>query len=572
MSPYLKWKTREVRIGSIAIGGNNPIRVQSMTTSNTQDVEATYSQIAQLQEAGCELVRVTVQGMKEAAACLQLKNMMVRRGIEIPLIADIHFFPPAALEVVSAVDKVRINPGNFAEPRASLKQKEYTDDQYQAGIRRIEDVFIPLIEQCKAGKKALRIGVNHGSLSDRILNRYGDTPEGMVESAFEYARICRAFDYHDLVFSMKSSHTQVMIRAYRHLVDRMMEENWDYPLHLGVTEAGEGEEGRIKSAIGMGTLLLEGIGDTIRFSLTEDPWHEIAPCKRLRDWVASERKVSRWIESPVKVRVPWPLHRDGSVILSLSKEELESSDLLSQLGFAQQQGKWIKTTGCVDGVLVQEFHPKIAELEALGLPVLTQSGSWEGVVWFNPTEERVARGKQELPLVREAVILHFSYKGLAYEDWILRAATEMGALLSDGLAAGICLEASCSPDQRRRISFSILQGCRLRSVKTEFISCPSCGRTLFHLQEVSKQIRERTSHLPGVKIAIMGCIVNGPGEMADADFGYVGSQPGKIDLYVGKERRERNIPMEEAVDRLIACIQKEGRWIEPSEATEQREI
>lgn len=560
-----KWKTREVRIGSVIIGGNHPIRIQSMTTSHTQNIEATYEQITKLQDVGCELVRITVQGMKEAAACYEIKNLMMQRGLMVPLIADIHFFPPAALEVISAVDKIRINPGNFADPRASLQSKEYSEAQYQAGIHRIEEVFIPLISRCKKEGKALRIGVNHGSLSDRILHRYGDTPEGMVESAFEYGRICRSLDYHDLVFSMKSSHTQVMIRAYRHLVDRMLVEGWDYPLHLGVTEAGEGQEGRIKSAIGIGTLLLDGIGDTIRFSLTEDPWYEIAPCQRLRDWIVDQSKSIRNVESPVKVRVPWPLHRDGSVILSLSKEELEYPDLLEQLGLEWKQGRWIKTVACVDAVLIQEIHPTIEHLQAVGVPVILAAESLSGVFWFRRDNHRVAHGKEILPSIHDAVILHFRYDQLDEEDLILRSAAEMGALLSEGLAQGICLDAPCSPQRRRMISFSILQGCRLRAVKTEYISCPSCGRTLFDLQEVSKQVREKTSHLPGVKIAIMGCIVNGPGEMADADFGYVGSQPGKIDLYVNKERRERNIPMTEAVDRLIMCIQQEGRWVPPDD-------
>lgn len=589
---------REVKIGSIGIGGGNPVRIQSMTTSNTRDVEATVLQIMRLADAGCEIARVTVQGIKEADACEQIKNTLLQKGYQIPLVADIHFYPPAALRVVDFVEKVRVNPGNFADKRASFKVIEYNDITYAEELVRIEEKFTPLVEKCKKLGRAMRIGTNHGSLSDRIMNRYGDTPAGMVESAFEFARICRKLDYHNFVFSMKSSNPKVMIQAYRLLESEMEKIGWDYPLHLGVTEAGEGEDGRVKSAMGIGTLLLEGIGDTIRVSLTEDAWFEIDPCMRLRDFAAGYSKAA--MGAPHTRIIRWPkdvaLHRDGSVILPVKEFTWQ------QLGCEIKQNQPTITRASVDGILSDQAN---AELSLMGIgvygattPILTISEAeqaervarfqvgqavtpyalkvtdeenWERVNQLHPRVLFLALQNDRLSTARRffkqlkldvPVILNFGYT-CSYEDFVIHASAECGALLCDGFGEGLCLETTLDPGKVRELSFNILQAARMRTTKTEFISCPSCGRTLFDLQDVSRRIRARTQHLPGVKLAIMGCIVNGPGEMADADFGYVGSRPGMIDLYVGKECVERNIDFAEADDRLVELIKAHGRWIEP---------
>lgn len=613
-----RWRTREVLVGKIGVGGENPIRIQSMTTSDTRDVEATIDQIIKLADHGCEIARVTVQGMKEADACEEIKNGLVKRGYEIPLVADIHFYPPAAMRVVDSVDKVRINPGNFVDRRATFRALEYTDESYAAEIAKIEEKFTPLVEKCKRLKRAMRIGTNHGSLSDRIMNRYGDTPQGMVESAIEFAHVCRQNDYHDFIFSMKASNPQVMIQAYRLLVARMIELGWDYPLHLGVTEAGEGEDGRIKSAMGIGSLLLDGLGDTIRVSLTEDPWYEIDPCKRLITFaehylekgVAPFEETGRSIDDITKRAVTLPkaptLHRDGSVIVRVSQEELENPNLFENLGYEVVAGRPKVTSKSVDALVLDgtnkgplegfgfSFINPLSLQEAASkkgsvsspLKILGSSNSQEVVyideeseknwdlireinpaaIFLRPKDNRLhfARYFFEWLKINEPsipVILNFSYT-CSREDLVIKAAAECGSLLADGLGEGLFIEAPCGIDFLRNLSLNILQSARLRTTKTEFISCPGCGRTLFNLQEVSKRIRERTSHLPGVKIAIMGCIVNGPGEMADADFGYVGSRPGKIDLYVGKECVERNIDFADADERLIDLIKAHGRWVD----------
>jgi len=547
-------KTREVRVGTVGVGGDNPIRIQSMTTSPTSDIKATVAQIVRLSDAGCEIARVTVQGKREALACEGIKNRLIQLGYTIPLVADIHFYPPAALLVAEFVDKVRINPGNFADRRATFKVLEYSDQTYAEELEKIAEKFIPLVDKCKRLKRALRIGVNHGSLSDRIMNRFGDTPLGMVESALEYAHICRAHDYHNFLFSMKSSNPKVMIATYRLLVERMDELGWDYPLHLGVTEAGEGEDGRIKSAMGTGALLLDGIGDTIRVSLTEDPWHEIDPCKRLIAF-ASEYKgdVIVPIREKRQVTLPSNLHRSGTVILRRTEVTMPKADIVVECDDPfdlNQQG----TQACV----VDSSDE--ADWETLKC----QSPS---MVFLRPRERRIETARRFFAWLKKwdlkwPVILNFTYE-CSYEDLIIRASSEMGSLLCDGLGEGIFIEGPYAPATLSDLSFNILQAARMRMVKTDFISCPSCGRTLFDLQMVTKRIRERTAHLPGVKIAIMGCIVNGPGEMADADFGYVGSKPGKIDLYVGRECVERNIDFDDADDRLVELIKAHGLWQEP---------
>lgn len=620
-----RWKTREVLVGNVGVGGNNPIRIQSMTTSSTRDIQATTDQIMRLADTGCEIARVTVQGMKEADSCEGIKNGLLQKGYTIPVVADIHFYPPAAMRVVDFVDKVRINPGNFVDKRASFKTIEYNDNSYAKEIEKIEEKFTPLVEKCKRLKRSMRIGTNHGSLSDRIMNRYGDTPQGMVESALEFARVCRNNDYHDFMFSMKSSNPKVMILAYRLLVAEMMALGWDYPLHLGVTEAGEGEDGRIKSAMGIGTLLLDGIGETIRVSLTEDAWNEIDPCKRLIALAQAYEGTGidpfdekhRHIETIERRTVIFPkninMHRDGTVIVGVD----QSSDLYKKLGCDVQFGKPKLKTSSADCIMIKdeartkEITQCLKSLKEIGITVLSKtadddevsvvslqeslkdrfalsanpkrpivmiedetSDKWNILETIKPALIILSPSKNRLHYARKffdwlqskkiqiPVVLSFSYD-CSKEDLIIQSAAEFGALLCDGLGDGIWIQAPYEIDFLRNLSFNILQAARMRTFKTDFISCPSCGRTLFDLQDVSKRIRNRTSHLPGVKIAIMGCIVNGPGEMADADFGYVGSKPGMIDLYLGKECVEKDISFAEADDRLVELIKKHGRWAEP---------
>lgn len=596
-------RARTVMVGNVAVGSDHPVRIQSMTTSNTRDVEATVTQIMRLADTGCEIVRVTVQGLKEADACEAIKSGLIQKGYTIPLVADIHFFPPAAMRVVDFVDKVRINPGNFVDKRASFRTIEYDDVSYALEIEKIRQKFSPLVEKCKKLKRAMRIGVNHGSLSDRIMNRYGDTPRGMLESAFEFARICRELDYHDFMFSMKSSNPQVMIQAYRLLADEMALMGWDYPLHLGVTEAGEGEDGRIKSAMGIGTLLLEGLGDTIRVSLTEDPWHEIDPCKRLVALTAQGGAERGAALEPRKAILPQGLamHRDGTVWVSASEEEIDRPSFYADMGCTDTPKLKISSA---DGVIVSEVSPKIEKLQMAGVGVVeilslqdvmrrqmtrkfslkiapessfavrvNETDNWSllkesspPAIVFSPSEERLHHARRFFAWLQEQeiqapVILNFAYS-CSKEDLVLQVAAEYGSLFCDGLGEGLWLQGPYELGFIRNLSFSILQAARMRTFKTDFISCPSCGRTLFNLQEVTKRIHARTAHLPGVKIAIMGCIVNGPGEMADADFGYVGSKPGMIDLYVGKECVEKDISFSEADDRLVELIKRHGRWIE----------
>ena len=633
-------KTREVMVGNVGVGGNNPIRIQSMTTSSTRDVDATIDQIIRLADVGCEIARVTVQGMKEAEACEHIKNGLLQKGYTIPVVADIHFFPPAAMKVVDFVDKVRVNPGNYVDKRATFKVIEYDDASYEKEIERIEEKFSPLVEKCKALKRSMRIGTNHGSLSDRIMNRYGDTPQGMVESAVEFARVCRKLDYHDFMFSMKSSNPQVMILAYRLLVAEMYKLGWDYPLHLGVTEAGEGEDGRIKSAMGIGALLLDGIGDTIRVSLTEDPWYEIDPCRRLVDLahnyigkgVSPFEENHRHIENIQRRKTVFPknvaLHRDGTVMVRVQSTDIPKEDFYQQLDCAgidkpklkiatadnivlntlpkdsvswnrleelhhlgvglvsQEDGsngmKLQKLNDAIDAQLLKRQVARFSipvgnavSSQPLSIQITTETpNEWEAlvelnpsVIFLNPPDNRIHYSRHFFEWMQQKqlmmpVILNFDFSHCSKEDLVIHAGAECGALLCDGLGDGVLFEAPYSIDFMRNLSFGILQAARMRTSKTDFISCPSCGRTLFDLQDVTKRIRGRTAHLPGVKIAIMGCIVNGPGEMADADFGYVGSKPGKIDLYVGKQCVEKDIDFNDADNRLIDLIKAHGKWKE----------
>ena len=627
-----RWKTREVKVGKVGVGGDNPVRIQSMTTSSTRDVDATIDQIMRLADSGCEIARVTVQGMKEADSCEAIKNGLLQKGYEIPLVADIHFYPPAASRVVDFVDKVRINPGNFVDKRATFRVIEYDDATYAEEIDKIEETFSPLVEKCKRLKRAMRIGTNHGSLSDRIMNRYGDTPFGMVESALEFARVCRKLDYHDFIFSMKASNPLVMVQAYRLLVAEMIKLGWDYPLHLGVTEAGEGEDGRVKSAVGIGTLLLDGIGDTIRVSLTEDPWLEIDPCQRLVQFAHASlgKKVSffekkhRDISSIQKREVCLApesrLHRDGSVVLYAQEKDLLQPNFYTKIGCKVQLNQLERTPSTIDYLFLEQISEEpslvqaLKKLEKAQIGVLTRSQGIAGTIpvvslsalaagtscpqtpyvisvdsdepsiWnslsnlkpmfllFSPQGSRLHGGRRFFEWLKTQslqipVILDFSYS-CGWDDVVIHASTELGALLADGLGEGVAVRAEFDLEQVRLLSFNILQAARMRTSKTEYISCPGCGRTLFDLQSVTKRIRERTAHLPGVKIAIMGCIVNGPGEMADADFGYVGSKAGKIDLYVGKTCVERNIDFANADERLVELIKAHGRWQDPEPASD----
>jgi len=651
-------KTHTVMIGDVPVGSDHPIALQTMTTTNTRDVEATVAQILQVAEAGCDIVRLTVQGMKEAEACLAIKAALLARGCRIPLVADIHFSPKVALKVAEAVDKVRINPGNFMDGAKKFDTLVYTDEDYAAELAAIEELFTPLVLKCKELGRAMRIGTNHGSLSARTLSRYGDTADGMVESAFEFARICRKHDFHNFVFSMKASNPLVMVQAYRLLAAEMYKLGWTYPLHLGVTEAGEGEDGRMKSAIGIGTLLMDGLGDTIRVSLTEDPHYEIQPCRILAN-IGTEAVTQRFGVPEFGERRAWRsfgrraadlpaqrlgdeldyrplLHRDGSVLGAVSLTDLDSeAALYSALGCKTAVGMPLKDIATVDSIVLSnapatgesDRRRVLRRLQTAGLGVLIPlaslrrdpvpgavailtpaeaaaalelpAGVQRFVVTMNgtETEEQVRALKGTLAdfLIYQAapgvsylhaarrmftyleqidsrlpVIFQMSFKGVTKEELVLNAGSRIGSLLVDGLGDGVMLEdpGALSLNELRLVSFAQLQGCRMRNTKTEFVSCPSCGRTLFDLQEVTAQISARTGHLPGVAIAVMGCIVNGPGEMADADFGYVGSLPGKIDLYVGKEVVKRGLPMERACDELVQLIKDNGRWVEPEPAEE----
>nr|AOV62778.1 4-hydroxy-3-methylbut-2-enyl diphosphate synthase [Morus alba] len=651
-------KTRTVMVGNVALGSEHPIRIQTMTTSDTKDVAGTVEEVMRIADEGADIVRITVQGKKEADACFEIKNTLVQKNYNIPLVADIHFAPSIALRVAECFDKIRVNPGNFADRRAQFEKLEYTDEDYQKELEHIEQVFTPLVEKCKKYGRAMRIGTNHGSLSDRIMSYYGDSPRGMVESSFEFARICRKLDFHNFVFSMKASNPVVMVQAYRLLVAEMYVQGWDYPLHLGVTEAGEGEDGRMKSAIGIGTLLQDGLGDTIRVSLTEPPEEEIDPCRRLailgtkaadlQQGVAPfEEKHRHYFDFqrrsgqlPIQkegeeVDYRGVLHRDGSVLMSVSLDQLKTPELLyKSLAAKLAIGMPFKDLATVDSILLRELPPAddhdarlaLKRLIDISMGVITPLSEQltkplpnalvlvnlkelsTGAYKLLPEGTRLVvslRGDEsyeeleilkgidatmilhDLPLSEDKtsrvhaarrlfeylsdnalnfpVIHHISFpSGIDRDDLVIGAGSNAGALLVDGLGDGVLLEAPDKDfDFLRNTSFNLLQGCRMRNTKTEYVSCPSCGRTLFDLQEISAQIREKTSHLPGVAIAIMGCIVNGPGEMADADFGYVGGAPGKIDLYVGKTVVKRGIEMEHATDALIQLIKDHGRWVDP---------
>ena len=594
-------------VGPVGIGGANPIRVQSMITCDTMDTEASIAQTIELADVGCEIVRITAPTVKDAANLEHIVRGLRERGCAVPIVADIHFKPEAAMEAAKWVEKVRINPGNYADSK-KFKILEYTDEQYAAELDRIRQRFSPLVKLCQELGRAMRIGTNHGSLSDRILNRYGDTPLGMVESALEFARIARDLDYHAFVFSMKSSNPKVMIAAYRLLVARLKQEgdDWNYPIHLGVTEAGEGEDARIKSAIGIGSLLRDGIGDTIRVSLTEDSIHEIPVAKALVEiggqahrlpgddkWQAArlpynpfeyERRATDTIERDgfrlggeelirVVVRqatfdkVAHKIDRLGDYKPEIvyEKGRIQEVDPRDENALAilneTSEAQWITVRDDVDLPVITAFRLLAAKL-APRHPILLKDE-------LKNDEARMTKDEgspiDRMPKSASSVVIPSSpdIRQSSFLAALLSAATNIGSLLCDGIGDAVLVQGEEAPGQALRLSYNVLQAAGSRIFKTDYVACPSCGRTLFNLQTTTARIKEATSHLKGVKIAIMGCIVNGPGEMADADFGYVGGAPGKVNLYVGKTAVKFNIPEAEAVGRLQDLIREHGKWVEP---------
>ena len=583
-SPYFFHRrvTREVVVGDpnnggIVIGGDYPIVMQSMLTCDTMDTAASVQQTLDLVKVGCQLVRITAPTVKDAANLKVIVSELRARGCLVPIVADIHFKPEAAIEAAKWVEKVRINPGNYADSK-KFAIKEYTDGQYAAELARIEERFTPLVKLCKEFGRSMRIGTNHGSLSDRIMNRFGDTPLGMVESALEFARIARKNDYHNFVFSMKSSNPKVMIECYRLLVARLDElgPDWNYPIHLGVTEAGEGEDGRIKSAIGIGSLLCDGLGDTIRVSLTEDSPNEIAVCRDLLAQVpALSNRATKVAESRTSYD-PFAFERRPTPEIEIAENMRAGGE--QTIRVVVTRATWdrvapkirakddVRPEAVYEDLNVQEIDPTadfevncdtqlVTVRDGLALPPITT---------FRLLAAKLkAMGRSNAILLKDC--LNFEASPLAPNIALLRASVVIGALLADGIGDAILIRGETGAGQSLRLAFNILQAAGCRSFKTDYVACPSCGRTLFNLQTVTALIKARTEHLKGVKIAIMGCIVNGPGEMADADFGYVGGAPGKINLYVGKTPIKFNIPEAQAVERLVDLIREHGKWVDPEQ-------
>ncbi|MGH2448692.1 MAG: (E)-4-hydroxy-3-methylbut-2-enyl-diphosphate synthase [Chloroflexota bacterium] len=641
--------TREVMVGEVGVGGDNPIRVQSMTTTLTKDIDATVAQVARLVGVGCEIVRITTPTPSDARCLEPIKEKLAQRRVHVPLVADIHFSPAAAMAAADFADKVRVNPGNFVDSR-KFAVREYNDEQYEAELQRVAEKFTPLVLKCKERGVAMRIGTNHGSLSDRIMNRFGDTPLGMVESALEFVRVCELNDYHDIILSMKASNPKVMIAAYRMLAFRMAELGMDYPFHLGVTEAGNGQDGRIKSAVGIGSLLEDGIGDTIRVSLTEEPEAEVPVAfalarryskNRLRaqtpvppstyqrrattpididglqigggapvavighlglgllpeqEWVAH---ALRWA-SPAGRRRPKPdaaliggLERDGRSATRVRRSVAKwPNSRLPLIGEIWELPAVPSALPELDALLIDvsiQRPDRILDSVMLGLiresgkPVILQSSRDDYSQGWIDELLAMARKYQQagipiaLTLLPDDPEYIDSYRRLATRmdregleaplilsgrsEW-LPLATTMGSLLCDGLGDAVLLEPTQDAQSAMELAFDLLQATGARISKTDYVACPSCGRTLFDLEETTERIKRRTAHLVGVKIAIMGCIVNGPGEMADADFGYVGGAPGQVNLYVGKQCVEKGVPAEEADGRLIELIKQHGKWEE----------
>jgi len=651
LTEYSRYKTREVKIGDIPLGGNNPIRIQSMTITDTMDTKATVEQTIRMVKAGCEYVRITAPSMNEARNLEIIKKELRTRGYTVPLIADIHFTPNAAELAARIVEKVRVNPGNYVDKK-KFEQFEYTDQEYQEELERIRERFSPLVKICKEYGTAMRIGTNHGSLSDRIMNRFGDTPLGMVESALEFVRICEDLNYHSIVLSMKTSNTQVMVQAYRFLIQKMEEEEMNYPIHLGVTEAGGGEDGRIKSAVGIGTLLEDGIGDTIRVSLTEDPEYEAPVAISLTDRYKkrSNHKAIKIIsEIPIDPitylrRETFEVSGIGEanapvVLADFSKRKISTQKDLADNGYKYDEpsDKWYLADTAADIIylgmqninfnlpenlkLIIDYDTwKKLDSKKLRFPLFDKNQYLKENDFSNQlnflelklnelNDELSEKIKDDKKLVlvintdnehgmaeqrrfffelinsgiKNPVIIKRDYQNIPLDELRLYSSTDFGGLLLDGFGDGVWLSTNTDKSEKNssskltivkesnekfinRTLFGILQATRTRISKTEYIACPSCGRTLFDLQETTEMIRKRTEHLKGVKIAIMGCIVNGPGEMADADYGYVGSGVDKITLYRGRDIVKRAVQSSKAVDELINLIREDGNWLEPSES------
>jgi (E)-4-hydroxy-3-methylbut-2-enyl-diphosphate synthase len=580
---YQRRKTRKVVVGDpahggVIIGGNHPVVMQSMITCDTMDTAASVQQTLDLVKVGCQIVRITAPTVKDAANLQNIVTELRKQDCWVPIVADIHFKPEAALEAAKWVEMVRVNPGNYADSK-KFAVKEYTDDAYDAELVRIEEKFTPLVKLCQELGRALRIGTNHGSLSDRIMNRYGDTPLGMVESALEFARIARKNDFHNFKFSMKSSNPKVMIECYRLLVARLNElgADWNYPIHLGVTEAGEGEDGRIKSAIGIGSLLCDGLGDTIRVSLTEDSPHEIAVCRDLLAQISGLTNSAFPVPNSALSFDPFHFERRETPEIELAEGVKCGGEQLIRV--VVTQATWDKVAPKIrpkDDVKPEAVYEDLNLLELdpthpisseqincdTQLVTVKDGTSLPPITAFRLLAAKLkGLGRRNPILLKDC--LAFEAVPLAPNIALLRAAVNIGSLLADGIGDAILVRGESGGGQSLRLAYNILQAAGCRSFKTDYVACPSCGRTLFNLQTVTALIKARTEHLKGVKIAIMGCIVNGPGEMADADFGYVGGAPGKINLYVGKTPIKFNIPETEAVERLVDLIREHGKWVEP---------
>lgn len=576
---YQRRESREVTVGNVKMGGSNPVVVQSMITSDTRDTEACVAEVLQLAEAGCQIVRITAQTKKYAANLENIRDGVRAAGCDVPLVADIHFKPDAAFEAAKWVEKIRVNPGNYVDKK-KFEIREYTDDQYAEELERIREEFDPLVTLCKELGRAMRIGTNHGSLSDRIMNRYGDTPLGMVESALEFARLAREQDYHNFVFSMKASNPKVMIEAYRLLVARLASEgpDWNYPLHLGVTEAGDGEDGRIKSAIGIGSLLADGIGDTIRVSLTEDAVHEI-PVAQALVVEAKSLPAGEIDEAFAPSWNPFEYERRKSEIISQNEHKLGGTELVRVF---TSRVKYDAVSHKLDQM--GDYQPEIVieDSEVSAIDPRDSAAIHDINAAEDPQLVTVSDGIDLAPIAafrllaarldaRHVILLKDTLTPQSddFLPTLLRGAMTIGSLICDGIGDAIIVQGESAPGQSLRLSYNILQASGARIFKTDYVACPSCGRTLFNLQDTTQNIRAATGHLKGVRIAVMGCIVNGPGEMADADFGYVGGAPGKINLYVGKQAVKFNIPEAEAVERLQDLIREHGKWIDaPAQAVE----
>lgn len=534
---YKRRHTTATRVGDVTIGGDSPVRLQSMTSTSTMDTEASVAQCIAIAEAGADIVRLTAQGSREAANMGIIRSRLRQQGYDIPLVADIHFNPKAAFTAAGVVEKVRINPGNFADPGRTFRKIDYTDKEYALEMARIREAFIPFLELCKKESTAIRIGVNHGSLSDRIMSRFGDTPAGMVESAMEYLRICRDQEFNDVVISIKASNTGIMVETVRRLVKAMNEENMAFPLHLGVTEAGDGEDGRIKSAAGIGSLLADGIGDTIRVSLSEDPVNEIPVARMICDYVSSFKDSA-------------PIEGDYYPGYDPVMPKRRQSQSIGKIGGLQQP--------VIVGLDIEE--DEIRTLSEQGRIIILSSDKPNASGHILAGMHRHTAEGTKAPF-----IARLSYSDSDYDTIAVKAAIDLGRILLAGFTDGVWLEApALTPEQRNSIALSVMQATRSRISKTEYIACPGCGRTLFDLRGTLAAVRDATSHLKSLKIGVMGCIVNGPGEMADADYGYVGASAGHISLYKGKECIEKNIPENEAISRLVDLIKANGDWSEPN--------